>query len=92
MGRLLPGRGVEEDVQLLDDYLWALTYKWAVYSHANKSKRWVAARYFGKFNKFRNNRWVFGDAASGAYLAGLPGLTSSGTSWSKAGRLLTTRR
>jgi RNA-directed DNA polymerase len=53
----------------LDDYMWALTYKWAVYSHANKPKRWVAARYFGKFNKFRNDRWVFGDAASGAYLA-----------------------
>jgi RNA-directed DNA polymerase len=53
----------------LDDYLWELTYKWAVYSHANKPKRWVAARYFGKFNKFRNNHWVFGDAASGAHLA-----------------------
>jgi RNA-directed DNA polymerase len=53
----------------LDDYLWELTYKWAVYSHANKPKRWVVARYFGKFNKFRNNHWVFGDAASGAHLA-----------------------
>ena len=53
----------------LDDYLWELTYKWAVYSHANKPKRWVVARYFGKFNKFRNDHWVFGDAASGAYLA-----------------------
>jgi RNA-directed DNA polymerase len=53
----------------LDDYMWALTYKWAVHSHANKPKRWVAARYFGKFNKFRNDRWVFGDAASGAHLA-----------------------
>jgi len=28
------------------------------------------ARYFGKFNKFRNDRWVFGDAASGVHLAG----------------------
>jgi RNA-directed DNA polymerase len=53
----------------LDDYLWELAYKWAVYSHANKPKRWVVARYFGKFNKFRNNHWVFGDAASGAHLA-----------------------
>lgn len=52
----------------LDDYLWALTYKWATYSHPTKSKWWVSARYFGKFNKFRNNRWVFGDAASGAHL------------------------
>ena len=25
-------------------------------------KRWIVDRYFGKFNKFRNDRWVFGDA------------------------------
>ena len=54
---------------VLDDYLWTLTYKWATYSHPNKSKWGASARYFGKFNKFRNNRWVFGDAASGAHLA-----------------------
>ncbi len=54
---------------VLDDYLWTLIYKWATYSHPNTSKWWVSARYFGKFNKFRNNRWVFGDAASGAHLA-----------------------
>jgi RNA-directed DNA polymerase len=52
----------------LDNYLWTLTYKWATHSHANKPNTWVCARYFGKFNKFRNDRWVFGDAASGAYL------------------------
>ena len=52
-----------------DDYMWSLTYKWATNSHPNKSKWWVSSRYFGKFNKFRNNRWVFGDAASGAHLA-----------------------
>lgn len=52
----------------LDAYLWRLTYKWASYGHANKSKTWVTARYFGKFNKFRNDRWVFGDRDSGAYL------------------------
>ena len=27
-----------------------------------------SARYFGKFNKFRNDRWVFGDRDSSAYL------------------------
>lgn len=52
----------------LDDYLWKLTYKWATRSHANKPRAWVSARYFGRFNKFRNDRWVFGDAASGAHL------------------------
>jgi RNA-directed DNA polymerase len=52
----------------LDDYAWKLTYKWAKWSHANKPKFWVTARYFGKFNKFRNDHWVFGDATTGAYL------------------------
>jgi RNA-directed DNA polymerase len=45
----------------LDNYLWTLTYKWATHSHPNKSKKWVVRRYFGKFNKVRNDRWVFGD-------------------------------
>ena len=49
-------------------YLWKLTYKWACWSHPNKPKRWITGRYFGKFNKFRNDRWVFGDRDTGAYL------------------------
>jgi RNA-directed DNA polymerase len=52
----------------LDNYLWALTYKWATHSHATKPKTWVVTRYYGKYNKFRNDHWVFGDVASGAYL------------------------
>jgi RNA-directed DNA polymerase len=47
----------------LDTYMWRLTYKWAKHSHPNKSKTWAVARYFGKFNKFSNDRWVFGDRA-----------------------------
>jgi RNA-directed DNA polymerase len=45
----------------LDDYLWKLSYKWATWRYNNKPKRWIVGRYFGKFNKFRNDRWVFGD-------------------------------
>jgi RNA-directed DNA polymerase len=52
----------------LTDYLWKLTYKWACWSHPNKPKRWIVGRYFGKFDKFRNDRWVFGDRDTGAYL------------------------
>ena len=52
----------------LTDYLWKLTYKWACWSHPNKPKRWIAGRYFRKFNKVRNDRWVFGDKDTGAYL------------------------
>jgi RNA-directed DNA polymerase len=52
----------------LSDYLWKLTYKWACWNHSNKPKRWIVQRYFGRFNKFRNDRWVFGDRDTGAYL------------------------
>ncbi len=52
----------------LDHYLWKLTYRWALRTHQNKSKRWVAARYFGRFNSTRQDRWVFGDPETGVYL------------------------
>ncbi len=52
----------------LDRYLWKLTYKWAKHSHPKKSKHWIVNRYFGRFNKSRQDYWVFGDRSSGAYL------------------------
>ena len=52
----------------LDNYLWKLTYKWACWSHSSKPKGWIVSRYFRKFEKFRNDRWVFGDKDTGAYL------------------------
>jgi RNA-directed DNA polymerase len=52
----------------LTDYLWRLTYKWACWSHPNKPKHWIVGRYFRKFEKSRNDRWVFGDRDTGAYL------------------------
>ena len=48
--------------------MWKLTYKWAKHSHPNKSKHWGINRYFGRFNRSRQDRWVFGDRDSGAYL------------------------
>jgi RNA-directed DNA polymerase len=63
-------RGVvsSREFSKLDHYLWRLLYKWGRHAHPNKSKRWVAAQYFGRFNQARDNRWVFGDRHSGAYL------------------------
>lgn len=63
-------RGVvsSKEFSKLDNYVWTLTYKWAKYSHPNKSRHWVTNRYFGEFNRSRRNRWVFGDRHSGAYL------------------------
>src|SRR6476661_2400490 len=52
----------------LDNYMWKLTYKWARHGHPNKPKKWVVVRYFGQFNKSRQDKWVFGDRASGAHI------------------------
>jgi Retron-type reverse transcriptase len=52
----------------LDDYVWKLTYKWAKHSHNNKPRRWIVNRYYGNFNRFRNDHWVFGDRDSGGHL------------------------
>jgi RNA-directed DNA polymerase len=52
----------------LDAHVWRLVYKWASFSHANKSKRWVIARYFGKFNPARQDKWIFGSQDTGFYL------------------------
>ena len=69
MGRLLPDTGIQpRSSARWISYLWELTFKWARFSHANKPTRWVVARYFGRFNKARQDRWVFGDRNSGAYL------------------------
>ncbi|MGW7362479.1 group II intron reverse transcriptase/maturase [Streptomyces sp. NPDC054841] len=52
----------------LDAHVWRLVYKWAKFSHPNKSKSWITKRYFGKFNSSRNDMWVFGSRESGYYL------------------------
>src|SRR6478609_4134644 len=44
----------------LDHHVWWLTYRWARHSHPKKSKKWIVRRYFGRFNKSRNDRWIFG--------------------------------
>ncbi|MBS2967135.1 hypothetical protein KGA66_29170 [Actinocrinis puniceicyclus] len=63
-------RGVvsTETFQSLDHYLWALTYKWALFRHNRRSKHTIVDRYFGRFHPDRRTRWVFGDRESGAYL------------------------
>lgn len=52
----------------LDAHVWRLAYKWARFSHANKSVRWVIARYFGMFNPGRRDKWVYGSRDTGFYL------------------------
>jgi RNA-directed DNA polymerase len=52
----------------LDHYLWRLTYRWALRPHPTKPRTWVTARYVGLFHPSRQDRWIFGDHTSGAYL------------------------
>ena len=63
-------RGVvsTETFQKLDNHVWTLVWKWALYRHPTKPKRWVVGRYFGQFHPTRRDRWVFGNRDSGAYL------------------------
>ena len=76
----------------LDTHVWRLTYKWAKFTHPHKSKHWIITRYFGAFNSSRRDRWVFGDRDSGAYLLKFAWTRiTRHTSWSRAGRLPTTR-
>jgi len=52
--------GVSKEIfSALDHYMWRLTYRWALRTHPNKSKRWVMARYFDAFHPSRRDRWVF---------------------------------
>ena len=55
----------------VDRDLWHLTWRWGRHTHPDKSGHWVAARYFGRFNRTRRDRWVFGDPDTGAYLSRL---------------------
>ena len=52
----------------LDAHLWRLAWKWARYSHPNKPRRWIIARYFGMFNPARQDKWVLGSRDTGFYL------------------------
>jgi RNA-directed DNA polymerase len=56
----------------LDKHVWWLAFQWARHNHSNKSKKWIVRRYFGKFNKARNDRWVFGDRAGSTSRGAVP--------------------
>ncbi|WP_371750450.1 group II intron reverse transcriptase/maturase [Streptomyces sp. NBC_01283] len=40
---------------------WALK-RWALRCHANKTTRWIRERYWGRFEKGRSDKWVFGSS------------------------------
>lgn len=58
----------KEAFNSIDNTLWWTMMKWGRHRHAAKTDRWIADRYFGRFNPSRQDHWVFGDRDTGAYL------------------------
>ncbi|MGC0272878.1 group II intron maturase-specific domain-containing protein [Pseudactinotalea sp. Z1739] len=52
----------------IDSTLWWLLFKWGRRQHNMKTGQWIVDRYFGRFHPRRQDRWVFGDRTTGAYL------------------------
>ena len=60
--------GIQQDVRLAGQLPVAAHVQMGQVQPSNKPTRWVVARYYGRFNTTRHDRWVFGDRESGAYL------------------------
>jgi RNA-directed DNA polymerase len=52
----------------LDDWMFRRALRYAKHTHPKKSWKWVRKRYWGRWNKEREDDWVFGDKHSGRYL------------------------
>jgi RNA-directed DNA polymerase len=52
----------------LDHYLIKRAWHYTKRQHPTKSAQWRYAKYFGRRNSRRADRWVFGDSESGKYL------------------------
>ena len=52
----------------LDSWTFVRAMRHVKHSHSNKSWRWLSARYWGRLNPKRQDKWVFGRTQSGRYL------------------------
>lgn len=52
----------------LDSWMFHRQVRFARHTHPMKPVKWTREKYWGKLNKARNDKWVFGDKTSGAYL------------------------
>jgi RNA-directed DNA polymerase len=54
----------------LDNWMWTRAWRYTGRQHSRerKTKRWRMVTYFGKFSPKHNDRWVFGDKQTGAYV------------------------
>jgi RNA-directed DNA polymerase len=51
----------------LDDWMWKKLWKWARRRHDRKGHEWIADNYWG-IKPGRNDKWVFQDKTTGAFL------------------------
>ena len=52
----------------LDHYMYQREKRYARRMHPDKTPKWMKNRYWGKINLDRDDRWVFGNKSTGAYL------------------------
>ena len=84
LGGLLPGQWCHPGVRLAGRLRVEAHLQVGQVAPHEQAEAWIVGRYFGKFNKFRNDRWVFGDRDSGAYLVKFSWTGIHGTCWSRA--------
>jgi RNA-directed DNA polymerase len=75
----------------LDAWMYHRARRYAKHTHPKKSWEWRRNRYWGRWNKEREDDWVFGDKHSGKYFSSSPGSRSRDTNWFAAGPPPTTR-
>jgi RNA-directed DNA polymerase len=52
----------------IDRWMFQRCVRYVKFSHPKKSRKWCSSKYWGKLNRQRNDRWVFGDKSTGGYL------------------------
>jgi len=57
-----------ETFRRMDNWMHTRALRYAKHTHPTKPYRWLIRRYWGQLNPSRQDRWVFGDKHTGAYL------------------------
>lgn len=61
--------GVSREIfHSLDRWMFYRTVRYVRHTHPKKPRYWTQSQYWGRLNLERNDRWVFGDKATGMHL------------------------